>query len=141
MKNKILAMLLAIAVVATGLPTMSVSAKEAGETNEADKLSVEAVSENNAQSVSMNTTTDASEEQPTNQSVAETAEETVKEDETMSADTAAQIIDSGSCGENATYTLDSEGTLTISGTGAIEGVVFGKSWDKQYDYKDLVKKW
>lgn len=30
---------------------------------------------------------------------------------------AAEIVDSGECGENVTWTLDSEGTLTISGTG------------------------
>ncbi len=30
---------------------------------------------------------------------------------------AAEIVDSGSCGENVTWTLDAEGTLTLSGTG------------------------
>ena len=30
---------------------------------------------------------------------------------------AAEILDSGSCGENVTWTLDSNGVLTISGTG------------------------
>ena len=29
---------------------------------------------------------------------------------------AADIVDSGKCGENAVWTLDSEGTMTISGT-------------------------
>ena len=33
---------------------------------------------------------------------------------------AATVTASGSCGENATYTVDSEGTLTISGTGPME---------------------
>lgn len=33
---------------------------------------------------------------------------------------AAEIIDSGTCGPSVTWTLDSDGTLTISGTGAIE---------------------
>ncbi|MBR3861379.1 MAG: leucine-rich repeat domain-containing protein [Oscillospiraceae bacterium] len=33
---------------------------------------------------------------------------------------AAEIVDSGTCGENLTWTLDSEGTLTISGTGEME---------------------
>ena len=38
---------------------------------------------------------------------------------------AADIVDSGTCGaegngSNLTWTLDSEGTLTISGTGAME---------------------
>ena len=32
---------------------------------------------------------------------------------------AADIVASGNCGENLTWTLDSEGTLTISGTGAM----------------------
>ena len=32
---------------------------------------------------------------------------------------AAQVINSGSCGDNTTWTLDSNGTLTISGTGGI----------------------
>ena len=33
---------------------------------------------------------------------------------------AAEIVDSGTCGENLTWVLDSEGTLTISGTGEME---------------------
>lgn len=33
---------------------------------------------------------------------------------------AAEIVDSGNCGDNLTWTLDSEGTLTISGTGTID---------------------
>ena len=37
------------------------------------------------------------------------------------------IIDSGSCGENVSYTLDSEGTLTISGTGDMNNYEFGES--------------
>ncbi len=32
----------------------------------------------------------------------------------------AAAIDSGTCGANLTWTLDDEGTLTISGTGAME---------------------
>ena len=37
---------------------------------------------------------------------------------------ASEIVESGSCGENVTYTLDSEGTLTISGTGEIKYVSY-----------------
>ena len=33
---------------------------------------------------------------------------------------AADIVDSGSCGENLTWSLDSEGILKISGTGIME---------------------
>ena len=32
---------------------------------------------------------------------------------------AADVVSSGKCGSNLTWTLDSEGTLTISGTGAM----------------------
>ena len=31
----------------------------------------------------------------------------------------ADVVDSGTCGANLTWSLDSEGTLTISGTGKI----------------------
>ena len=37
----------------------------------------------------------------------------------LSAD-AAQIIDSGTCGENLTWSLDSDGVLTVSGTGEMD---------------------
>ena len=43
-----------------------------------------------------------------------------------------QIVDSGMCGSNLTYTLDSNGVLTISGTGDMQNSSFG--WDK-----DLIK--
>ena len=39
---------------------------------------------------------------------------------------AATIVDSGTCGDNLTWTLDSEGVLTISGTGAMQ------------DYEDII---
>ena len=32
----------------------------------------------------------------------------------------ASAAESGTCGENLTWTLDDEGTLTISGTGAMD---------------------
>ena len=35
--------------------------------------------------------------------------------------TAAEIVDTGACGENLTWTLDSDGLLTISGEGGIQG--------------------
>ena len=40
---------------------------------------------------------------------------------------AAEIVDSGTCGANLTWTLDSEGTLTISGSGEMK--------DYTYDFK------
>ena len=39
---------------------------------------------------------------------------------------AAEIVDSGTCGKNLTWTLDSAGTLTISGTGEMEDYEIGK---------------
>lgn len=65
----------------------------------------------------------ASEEQTTAESEdAVSKEETGKEekDEVLSEEesqTEKEIIDSGTCGENVTWTLDSEGLLVISGTG------------------------
>ena len=37
---------------------------------------------------------------------------------------AAEIVASGSCGENVTYTLDSAGVCTISGTGKMDGYLY-----------------
>lgn len=42
--------------------------------------------------------------------------------------TNAEIIDSGTCGSSITWSLDSEGTFTVSGTGT-----FGSSWDDSYE--------
>ncbi len=52
---------------------------------------------------------------------------------------AAEITQSGSCGENVTYTLDKEGTLTISGTGEMEDYYYADSpfWDN-YDIKKVI---
>lgn len=38
--------------------------------------------------------------------------------------TAAEVVESGSCGDNATYTLDDNGTLIISGTGSVKEETF-----------------
>ena len=45
---------------------------------------------------------------------------------------AATIVDSGECGDNVTYTLDSDGLLTISGTGAMSDY----SWGGYIPWKD-----
>ncbi len=55
---------------------------------------------------------------------------------------AATIVDSGKCGDNLTYTLDSEGTLTISGTGYMDwfsmtGKNDSRPWSAYRD--DIVK--
>ena len=41
---------------------------------------------------------------------------------------AGEIIDSGSCGDDLTWTLDSEGVLTISGTGAMASYSYDSPW-------------
>ena len=46
----------------------------------------------------------------------------------------ASVVETGSCGENATYTLDEDGTLVISGAGAIEKNAFYK----RQDIKEIV---
>ena len=42
----------------------------------------------------------------------------------ITASAEANIVKQGSCGANATYTLDSDGLLIISGTGAIKASAF-----------------
>ncbi len=55
---------------------------------------------------------------------------------------AAETIDSGTCGENLTWTLDSAGTLNISGTGNMYGysIYFEGRYAPWYDNRDLIKK-
>ena len=51
---------------------------------------------------------------------------------------ATNIVQSGSCGTNVTYTLDSKGTLTISGTGAMKNYsIFSSPW---YSSRASIKK-
>ncbi len=47
-----------------------------------------------------------------------------EEEETVSEDAAMAIVESGTCGDNLTWTLDEEGTLTISGFGNMEQSAF-----------------
>lgn len=53
---------------------------------------------------------------------------------TFSAAAESTIVDSGTCGENLTWTLDPAGTLTISGTGEMEEFdYFGAPWSRNRD--------
>ena len=45
---------------------------------------------------------------------------------------AATIVDSGKCGANVTYTLDSDGLLTISGKGSMYGYSWKSDGDKYF---------
>ncbi len=56
---------------------------------------------------------------------------------TVTAGAEAAIVDSGTCGENLTWTLDGEGTLRIAGEGAMENYRYnGAPW---YQNRDQVK--
>ena len=50
---------------------------------------------------------------------------------------AAEIVDSGECGENVTWTLDSNGLLTISGTGDMENYNSGRNRSPFYDNESI----
>lgn len=50
---------------------------------------------------------------------------------------AADVVASGTCGETVTWSLDSNGVLTVSGTGTVEKPDGGVIWG--YDYPDLQK--
>ncbi len=52
---------------------------------------------------------------------------------TFSAAAESAVVESGTCGENLTWTLDAAGTLTVSGTGAME--------DYNYHYYYKVAPW
>lgn len=41
---------------------------------------------------------------------------------------AAEVVDSGTCGDNLTWTLDSDGVLTISGTGDMKNYSYASPW-------------
>jgi hypothetical protein len=49
---------------------------------------------------------------------------------------AEEIIASGTCGDNLTWMLDSEGLLTISGSGEMKSYLISP-W---YDYRASIKK-
>ena len=58
----------------------------------------------------------------------------------LGMEAAAEIVDSGTCGENLTWVLDSEGTLTISGTGDMDsfGVASEAPWANQRESVNAV---
>ena len=56
---------------------------------------------------------------------------------TFSAAAESAVVESGACGENLTWTLDAAGTLTVSGTGAMED--FGYKGAPWYQSRDSIK--
>ena len=58
----------------------------------------------------------------------------------LPADIYAATIDSGTCGDGVTWTLDDEGTLTISGTGAMDDFEYdGAPWQSYFITKVVIK--
>ena len=56
---------------------------------------------------------------------------------TFSAAAESAVVESGTCGENLTWTLDAAGTLTVSGTGAMKDYNYkGAPW---YQSRDSIK--
>ncbi len=88
-KKRVLALLLAGAITVSSMPTMAFA-----------EGTEEALSE-------------------TEPAASETAAEIITEGTDTPQTTAAQVLDSGTCGDNATWTLNDAGVLTISGTGAM----------------------
>ncbi len=52
---------------------------------------------------------------------------------------AAEIVDSGKCGANATYAFDSDGVLTISGSGDMYDYDNGSSYSPWYSNREIIK--
>ena len=56
----------------------------------------------------------------------------------------SKLIASGTCGENLTWTLDDDGTLTISGTGEMKNYVYDSDNDSinspWWDYREAIKR-
>ena len=57
--------------------------------------------------------------------------------ETVSTEAVMDIVKSGTCGENLTWTLDSQGVLTISGTGKMED--YSSNGGPWYSSSDSIK--
>ena len=49
-------------------------------------------------------------------------------DESVRTNAAMTLVDSGTCGDNLTWTLDEKGTLTISGTGEMSSASYNRGW-------------
>ncbi|MCD7884658.1 MAG: leucine-rich repeat protein [Lachnospiraceae bacterium] len=74
----------------------------------------------------------------TNEIAATSVEESEAEDNfTLAAEDSSDILYSGTCGENLTWQLDSNGTLTISGSGAMSDYNYNKSAERApwYSYR------
>ena len=110
--------------------------EEVGETTEETEATVEVtdeVTEETAEEV----TEETAETEPT-----EETEEVLPEDEVVEdvAELAAGVVASGTCGENLTWVLTDDGTLTISGSGSMKNYPYSNSapWNSYRDQITVV---
>ena len=124
------AIVLSIAMLLTMLPVnmLVVQAKEV-EDNKTETSVIEDMDEDNSADEADTEVSIEQVAEPMEEDAGEAAVESVEEDSEVSegeteddflVGTSIDIVDSGTCGENLTWTLDSEGMLTISGTGEMD---------------------
>ena len=104
--RRLIAALMAALLSVNSLPVTVL----AEETDPAGQSQAEAVMESDAEESDL---TGESQEESVQEETIEEETETVLQREEQSY----ELVDSGTCGENVTWTLDSEGLLTITGTG------------------------
>ena len=66
-----------------------------------------------------------------------------KEEETVREDAAKGVVESGVCGDNLTWTLDEEGTLTVNGSGNMSEWTYSDSENDAiawFAYRDSIKR-
>ena len=120
MKKKFIAGVLAVTLAAGSIMPLNVAAEEA-----------EKVTEQTEEETSEKKQETESEIKPESDTIEEQVPE-IENAEEVQVNGASTIERSGSCGDNATYTLDSDGELIISGSGEIEDEAFyGKDWCKE----------
>ncbi len=126
MKRRILALLLALIMCLSAMPTAAFAVE--GTTEETSVVTVEEEASTDAQEESTDEAeepaaaaeeeaTDAQEESTDEADEPAAAEENLVESGNSSDTTDEGIIDSGTCGDDLTWVLTEDGTLTISGTG------------------------
>ena len=146
MAKRLLTLLLTLVMVLQPvLPAAAEAVGEDIEVTEATEETVE-VTEEVTEEPTEEVTEEATEE-PTEEATEEETEETAATEETFPQDEvseieendAASVVKSGSCGPHATYSLTSDGVLTVSGSGKMD--IYEKSTDRPWNsLTDKIKK-
>lgn len=134
MTKRLFALLLTLVMVLQPvLPAAAEAVGENAEVTEASEETVEVteeVTEETTEEPTEEVTEEATEE-PTEEATEEVTEETAATEETFPQDEvseieendAASVVKSGSCGNNVAFALTSDGVMTISGSGKMEGYI------------------